>query len=206
MNIFKSTLVYNNLHSRFSFPKRKVYLTFDDGHKYADEILEKLEKYNQKATFFLCGSYMSETPSVYKKIFNSGHEIGNHSYNHPNMIILSSSEIVEELSRTQQLIREITENNVSMLFRFPYGASNKSLVHFIKQQGYTPINWTIDSKDWTGISALEIYNNVINSKHLKNGAIILMHTSGSHTAEALDLIIPALKEQNYEMLTIPKLL
>lgn len=188
-------------------PRPKIALTFDDGHKYAAQIYAKLRKHHIKATFFICGCYIEENQNIYRKIYKARHEIGNHSYTHPHMTNLSKSDILTELSRTQELISRIANTaNRSKLFRFPYGDHNETLTHYIKEQGYTPIAWTIDSRDWTGISASEICNNILSSNHLADGAIILMHTSGEHTVEALDLIIPALKKQKYKLVRISDLL
>ncbi|MCI9334619.1 MAG: polysaccharide deacetylase family protein [Lachnospiraceae bacterium] len=129
-----------------------------------------------------------------KKIYDAGHEIGNHSYTHPHMAELSEAEILSELYQTQQLLDQITGGNEGLkLFRFPYGSKNGDAVRLVENQGFIPVTWTVDSKDWTGISAEQVYDNVMRSEHLEHGAIILMHTSGEHTLEALDLLIPSNK-------------
>lgn len=188
------------------FLSKKVCLTFDDGHKYPDQILEKLEKYGERATFFLCGEYIEANLDIYRKIFDAGHEIGNHSYNHPDMTQLSETEVRSQLMQTQQLIEKITGNsNTQKLFRFPYGKSDPSVVQIVKESGFIPVSWTIDSRDWTGISAREICRNVQSHRKIRNGAIILMYTSGAHTSEALDLIIPMLRKRKCEMVTVSEL-
>lgn len=207
MSVVKNCYKFFHLLIPWPFLIKKICLTFDDGHKYADQILEKLDKYEQKATFFLCGEYIEANMDVFRKIYDAGHEFGNHSYKHPYLTELSRDEIKSEITQTQKLIEKITMNdNKAKLFRFPYGANNQEIIQIVKELGFTPVFWTIDSRDWTGISAIEIFNNVINSKHLKSGAIILMHTSGAHTSEALDLIIPALKKKKYKMITISEML
>ncbi len=196
---------WNRLKDSFGVRKR-IALTFDDGHKYADQILEKLEQYGVKSTFFLCGTYIRKNCDIYKKIYNAGHEIGNHSYAHPHMEELSEAEILTELNQTQQLLDQITGGNEGLkLFRFPYGSKNGDVVRLVESQGFIPVTWTVDSRDWTEISAEEICDNVIRSEHLEHGAIILMHTSGEHTLEALDLLIPQLRERGYEMEKISEL-
>ena len=196
---------WNRLKDSFGVRKR-IALTFDDGHKYADQILEKLEQYGVKSTFFLCGTYIRKNCDIYKKIYNAGYEIGNHSYAHPHMEELSEAEILTELNQTQQLLDQITGGNEGLkLFRFPYGSKNGDVVRLVESQGFIPVTWTVDSRDWTEISAEEICDNVIRSEHLEHGAIILMHTSGEHTLEALDLLIPQLRERGYEMEKISEL-
>lgn len=206
-NLKKSKLyqIFLTLLNRISIYNPKISLTFDDGYKYTEQILEKLADYNQKATFFLCGDCIEKHMTITQKIYSSEHEIGNHSYHHPDMTKLSCNEIVSELTMTQQLIDTITENHNFKLFRFPYGASNESSIQLVEKAGFTPVSWTIDSKDWTGISATEIYNNIVNSWRLCNGAIILMHTTGEHTAEALDLLIPELIRKHYTLMTVSDL-
>lgn len=186
--------------------RKKIALTFDDGHKYADQILEKLEQHGVKSTFFLCGTCIEKSRDIYKKIFDAGHELGNHSYNHPHMVELSEGEILSELNRTEQLLSQVTDGKESLkLFRFPYGSNNEGAIRLVESQGFIPVTWTVDSKDWTGISDEEICNNVLKSEHLEHGAIILMHTSGAHTVEALDLLIPELRKKGYEMMKISEL-
>ena len=75
----------------------------------------------------------------------------------------------------------------------------------MENQGFIPVTWTVDSKDWTGISAEQVYDNVMRSEHLEHGAIILMQTSGEHTLEDLDLLIPQLRKKGYEMEEISEL-
>lgn len=186
--------------------RKKLALTFDDGHKYPDQVFQKLEQYNIKATFFLCGNCIEKNLEIYRKIYKAGHEIGNHSYNHPHMAELSKEEVLSELKQTQQLMRKITdEGEEPGLFRFPYGSKNETVLRFVEKQGFIPVSWTVDSKDWTGISAEEICNNIMKSEHLGHGAIILMHTSGAHTVEALDLLIPQLRKRGYEIVKISEL-
>jgi len=152
------------------------------------------------------GLVLKRTGIFTKKIYDAGHEIGNHSYTHPHMAELSEAEILSELYQTQQLLDQITGGNEGLkLFRFPYGSKNGDAVRLVENQGFIPVTWTVDSKDWTGISAEQVYDNVMRSEHLEHGAIILMHTSGEHTLEALDLLIPQLRKKGYEMEEISEL-
>lgn len=184
--------------------EKKIALTFDDGYKNSVEILDKLKKYEIKATFFVCGDWIKDNAEEFKRIFQEGHEIGNHTYNHLQMDELSDSEVNDEIDSVEELSRKIIgEQNI--LFRFPYGKSNKHLVRLIEKKGFSGIGWSIDTRDWTGITAEEIFTNVVESKELKDGAIILLHTTSMHTAEALDLIIPYLMETGFEMVKISDL-
>lgn len=186
--------------------KRKIVaLTFDDGYGYASQILHKLSRHQVKATFFLCGDWLEKNPEDCRKISEGGHEIGNHSYSHTNMLNLSDTEICREIDRTERKLEEITGKE-SRLFRFPYGKSSRRLTQLVERNGLLPVRWSVDSNDWRDISAEKICSNIINNKGLDNGAIILFHTNHQHTAEALDLVIPALKRMGYQMTTVSELI
>ncbi len=189
--------------------KKMVALTFDVswGNEYTELILRKLKQNEIKATFFISGIWLEKYREDFQKIFEDGHEIGNHSYHHPHMINLSEEEILREIFQTEQVIREVTGQEEGILFRFPYGERNKGILKLIRKRGFLSVNWSIDSKDWKGISAEEIYQKIMKENiNLRNGAVILMHNSGEHTAEALDLIIPALREKDYEIVLVSDLL
>lgn len=184
--------------------RKQVALTFDDGHKYAMEILEGLQKHHVKATFFLCGWCMERDPEICRSIYKGKHEIGNHSYSHAYMDKLSDPEVLEEIGKVQQISEKLTGRE-SKWFRFPYGKKDEHLCQLVHQKGLRSVGWSIDSRDWEGISAEQIFNNVMEQREIRSGDIILMHTSGAHTAEALDLIIPALKRQGCQMVRISDL-
>ncbi len=184
--------------------KRMIALTFDDGYQYTMEILEKLEAYRIKATFFLVGDWVEQDSGLCRKLSEAGHEIGNHSYNHFDLTKLSGSDSFEEISRMQQLIKRTAGKECS-LFRFPYGKFNKNLIKLVKEQGLKSIEWSVDSHDWTGIDAKTICKNVLGSKKLKMGAIVLLHTTHYETVEALDQLIPALKAKGFQLVRVSDL-
>lgn len=208
MHITKRCKTFLTSGKKSIFYRPRIALTFDDGHFYADQVYEKLKQHKVKATFFLCGCYFEKYSDIYKNIAKAGHEIANHSYHHPSFPTLSEAEIIEELSQTQQLIDELPRKarHRARLFRFPYSKKDTASLQMIKKQGYTPVSYTIDTQDWTKITAEEISHNVLGSASLSDGAIVLMHTSGAHTVEALDLIIPALKKQKYKFVLASSLL
>lgn len=185
--------------------KKILALTFDDGYQYTGEILEKLEKHRIKATFFLVGDWVEQDPELCRKLSEAGHEIGNHSYSHFDLTKLSGSDIPREINRTQQLIKRTVGKECS-LFRFPYGAFNKNLINLVKEQGLKSIEWSVDSHDWTGIDAKTICKNVLGSKKLKRGAIVLLHTTHYETVEALDQLIPALKAKEFQLVRVSDLI
>ena len=121
------------------------------------------------------------------------------------MLELSEKEVIQEIMKAEELSKNVIETGCR-LFRFQYGESNEKLTQKKKKKGVVSIKWTIDSMDWKGIRPEEIFDNVVRNDDLGNGAIILMHNSGEHTAEALDLIIPALSQRGYELVEISDLL
>ncbi len=187
-----------------------IALTFDDGPhpKYTAEILDILDEFNAKATFFVVGKNAENYPDLIKREYNSGHEIGNHTYNHPDMKKISVDKAVEEIIKTQNAIYEIIGVK-PVLFRAPGGIFTDELVVEVEELECKPIlwSWRQDTKDWCNVSAGNIVNNVLNN--LQNGDIILFHdfnTKGSPTPKALKNIIPKLKEMGYEFVTVSELL
>ena len=121
------------------------------------------------------------------------------------MLELSEKEVIQEIMKAEELSKNVIETGCR-LFRIPYGESNEKLTQLLQEKVVVSIKWTIDSMDWKGIRPEEIFDNVVRNDDLGNGAIILMHNSGEHTAEALDLIIPALSQRGYELVEISDLL
>ena len=133
------------------------------------------------------------------KIAERGHEIGNHTYNHPDMNKISVDKAVEEIIKTQNAIFDITGEKPA-LFRAPGGIFTDELVVEVEELDCKPIlwSWRQDTKDWCNVSVGNIVNNVLNN--IQNGDIILFHdfnTKGSPTPKALKSIIPKLKEMGY---------
>ena len=188
--------------------EKVIALTIDDGSdggSYA-KILDVLAKHNVKATFFLTGSAAEKRPSIIRQTVNQGHEIGNHSYNHPDFTKVSTTEMKSQLSRTETIVKNITGKSTKPYFRAPYGATNQNVLNTVGNAGYTyTFHWTIDTLDWTGNSATTIYNRVMNG--LQPGAIVLMHTgAATNTVAALERLIPAIKNKGYKFVTISQLM
>lgn len=186
-----------------------VALTFDDGSDGAnfDKIVSTLAKHNIKATFFLTGSGTENHPQAVKNMAAAGHDIGNHSYNHPDFTKVSVAEMQSQLSRTETIVKNLTGRSTKPYFRAPYGATNSTVLTTVGNAGYAyTLHWSIDTLDWTGNSAATIHSRVVNN--ISPGAIVLMHTGAGApgTTAALDTIIPALKNQGYRFVTITQLL
>jgi polysaccharide deacetylase family sporulation protein PdaB len=192
----------------FGYPNRKVpvysveteektvAISFDAawGADKTAEIINILNEYNVKATFFLVGFWTDKYADMVKLIDDNGMEIGTHSNTHPDMTTLSAETMKSELESSISLITNITGKEVK-LFRAPYGAYNNTLIDTASSLGLTTIQWDVDTLDWKGISGEEICTRVL--KYVKNGSIILCHNNSDHILEALPLILDRLQKQGY---------
>jgi peptidoglycan/xylan/chitin deacetylase (PgdA/CDA1 family) len=189
---------------------KRVALTFDDGPDayFTPQVLDILKEYDVKATFFILGIEGNKNRDVLKRIDEEGHVVASHSWNHSNFTKISKKKAIDELQRTNQLIEEVT-GKPNSLFRLPYGAYNRKVLEIIAEQGFHNIHWSIDPRDWSGISSKKILNHI--KENLEPGAIILLHSSRSsdsipNTIKALPQIIEYLHGQGYELVTVPELL
>ena len=166
-------------------------------------MLDTLSQYKVKVTFFMLGEWAQKYPQQAKEIALSGQEIGSHAFRHRDMDQLSRKEILEEISSSQQVIEQ-TCGQRPILFRPPSGAYNDLVIRTIHEAGCIPIQWSIDTLDWKGLSAEEITQRVISK--LKPGEIILLHAGGTYSAQALPMILTELKKAGYQVLPVGKLL
>jgi polysaccharide deacetylase family sporulation protein PdaB len=184
--------------------EKKVALTFDAawGADKTEQIMDELEKYGYKGTFFLVGFWIDKYPEMVKEIHERGHLIGNHSTNHLHMSKLSEAEIKEEISVTSSKIAAITDYT-PQYFRAPYGEYNNRLINYTIENGIQTIQWDVDTLDWKGLSAGQIAERVLNNA--KNGSIILCHNNSDHIVEALPLILLGLKNKGYTVVRLDEL-
>ena len=180
--------------------KPMVALTFDDGPgPYTERLLGYLKEYQAKATFFLVSSSAGRYPQAIKKAFRMGCEIGNHSYSHPSLTGLSVQGIRQEIESTGQLIYKITGEYPTLL-RPPYGAYNRNVCYSVD---LPVILWSVDTRDWATRDAQATVSHI--KTHVKDGDIILMHDIHPQTVDAVRQILPWLKEQGYQMVTVSEL-
>ncbi|WP_214785548.1 LysM peptidoglycan-binding domain-containing protein [Exiguobacterium sp. s183] len=186
-----------------------VALTFDDGADGANtnKILDILAKNNVKATFFLTGSGANNHPQYIKNIAAKGHQLGNHSYTHPDFTKLTATQMKSELDRTEALIKSLTGKTTKPIFRAPFGAVNSTVLSGVGAAGYGyTIQWNIDTIDWKGLTASQINTKV--QTNIKPGSIVLMHTGAGApgTPLALPTMISQLKAKGYQFVTVSQLL
>ncbi len=186
----------------------RIALTFDDGPhpKKTDEILDLLERYGIRATFFIIGQNAIYYPEPLKRTVSLGHEIGNHTFCHKNVSHMSEMMVEKELRDTEKVIFELTETPVR-LFRPPEGNCSNNILTAAKNEEYSVILWTVDTRDWELASTESIVKTV--EKSVKNGSILLFHDytlPNAHTLEALEILIPRLMKKGYEFVTVSELL
>ena len=190
-------------------------LTFDDGPdpKYTPLVLDILKSRGVPATFFVIGVNAESNPELIRREYREGHEIGNHTYSHPNVALISAERSQLELSTTQRILENLLGVS-STLFRPPYNADSEpqtpeEIVPIRRAQdlGYTTVAETIDPRDWTaGVSAETIVNEIAGDIH--NGNVILLHDAGGKrdaTLAALPQIIDRFQAEGYRFATISEL-
>lgn len=187
---------------------KKIALTFDDGPhpRYTSQILDLLDQYNIKATFFIVGVNATHYSDVLAEINNRGHEIGNHTYSHPHISRVNQTTLKREIEECEETIYQLTDCKTK-LFRPPEGMIDSALLNALRNLDYRIILWDIDTRDWAHTSPNDIAEQVINK--VSSGDIILMHDyigKNSPTCEAMKIFIPVLKEQGYQFVVVSELI
>ncbi len=179
---------------------KMIALTFDDGpSKYTEEILNILKKNECNATFFVLGNKVSIYSDLLIESINNGNEIGNHSYNHKWMIKLNEKDLENQISKTQDIIKEYT-GYTPKLIRPTYGSLNDRIK---KISSLDIVLWNVDTLDWKYKNPNKIVENA--TKKLKDGNIILMHDTHKQTLEALPKILEIIQKNGYTCVTISEL-
>jgi peptidoglycan/xylan/chitin deacetylase (PgdA/CDA1 family) len=191
--------------------RRAVALTFDDGPSPATpRLLDILEKYNAKATFFQCGANIRRLPEVAQAVVRAGHEIGNHTDTHPLLSLRSADSILGEMSRAQDAIRETT-GITATLFRAPYGVRWFGMRQAQFQLGLMGVMWTAIGLDWK-LDGPAVSRRLLRT--VKNGSILCLHDGReistepdiTSTIEAIRAMIPVLLDQGFRLETVSQLL
>ena len=191
---------------------KQIALTFDSGWEYENsgQLLDILDKYNVKATFFTRGLWAKDHPEIAADIVNRGHDLENHSLTHGHMTEMSDEEVENEIVKTTNIIKDITGFNAD-LFRPPYGEYDERILRILNEAGYPyTILWTVDSHDWAkelnGVIITEEYVIRRVLENASDGGIILMHIGGYETVNALPDIIDGLKAESYYFVKVKEIL
>ncbi|GBC92319.1 Poly-beta-1,6-N-acetyl-D-glucosamine synthase [bacterium HR15] len=213
---------------RWGYHPKVVALTFDDGPdpRYTPQILDILKAQGVKATFFIIGLNGEHYPALVHRLWEEGHEIGNHTFTHPNMELISEWRAELELNATQRLVQSLLGRS-AWLFRPPYDADAEPTtaaqvrpIVVATKMGYLTIGELIDPADWQTEVSLpngqvhhrtgwEIAQDTLRQLREHKGNVILLHDGGgdrSATVEALRLLIPELKRRGYRFVTIAELM
>lgn len=168
------------------------------GNEYLQDMLAILNRQHVKATFFLEGRWTKNNPELAKMIAEEGHEIGNHSYTHPNMQTLSTQASREEMRKTNEVIEAVTGKNV-VWFAPPSGSFRDETVTLAAEQGMGTVMWSVDTIDWQKPSPEVLKQRVLSKIH--PGAFILMHPTES-TAKSLETLITNIKSKDLHVVTV----
>ena len=180
-----------------------IALTFDDGPgPYTAQLLDILDQHGAKATFFLIGSKVSAQADVLRRMHSRGHQLGNHSWSHPELPKLPVGQIAGEIDRTNDAIKQATGVKPTIL-RPPYGAVNSAVLEQLRLRGMSSILWSVDTRDWADRNSEIVCSRAVAGAH--PGAIILMHDIHQTSVNAVPCILSALKQQGYSFVTIQRL-
>jgi peptidoglycan/xylan/chitin deacetylase (PgdA/CDA1 family) len=181
-------------------------MTFDDGPhpKLTPKLLDLLKERNIKATFFVIGKCVAEFPDIAKRIVDEGHEIANHSWNHPQLTKLSPTAFAAEITQTNEAIEKATGIR-PVVMRPPYGAINPTLTKRLNEEyGLSVILWSVDPLDWKIRNSDHVSSHII--KNAAPGAIILAHDIHASTIDAMPAALDALQSKGYTFATVSELI
>ena len=183
-----------------------IAMTFDDGPSAENtpRLLEMLKQRNIKATFFLIGQNVASNPDLVRRILAEGHEIGNHSWTHPQLSKLSDQKVTVEITKTQDAIKEASGFTPTLL-RPPYGAITPRQREWIEDQfGLSIILWSIDPFDWKRPGASVITQRILSQA--RPGAIILSHDIHKQTVDAMPATLDGLMRKGFKFVTVSQLI
>lgn len=181
--------------------KKLIAFTFDDGPNTSttSRLLDGIKEYNAKVTFFVLGSRVNSHQEVLKRAYEEGNQIGSHTYNHLNLLLLSDSKIIEEISKTDEAIKNIIGTSPELL-RPPYGNVNDNIKQLSSKY---IINWNVDTEDWKLKDRNLIKENIL--KNVRDGAIILLHDIYTESVEGALLAMEELEKEGYAFVTISEM-
>ena len=182
-----------------------VALTFDDGPTpYTDRLLSILSANKAKATFFEIGNKVAANPAGAKRVVEAGMELGNHTWEHPNMTTLPPEDVPGQLSRANDAIAAAT-GVTPKLWRPPGGLTNAAVNEQAGKAGLAGILWDVIPYDWINDSNTSASRLLLMSQ-VKPGSVVLLHDSYSSTVDVVEQFIPVLKANNYHFVTVTQLL
>lgn len=204
---FEELAKYNAYYAE-NTKEKVLYLTFDCGFENGNTpaILEALKKHNAKATFFVVGNYLSTSPDLVKRMLEEGHNVGNHSYHHPDMSQMGKDEFAKELGELEQLYEQTTGKPMVKYYRPPQGKYSENNLKIAKELGYKTFFWSLAYVDWKQDSQPtheEAFDKLL--KRVHPGAIVLLHNTSKTNGEILDELLTKWEGMGYTFKSLDEL-
>ncbi len=207
----------NNVFGRVFFEshtsKKVVALTFDDGpySPYTEQVLDILKEYNVPATFFVIGQNAEKYPELIQRIVSEGHQLGNHTYHHVDLLKTNNKTVIEEIDRTNKVLTAITGTTPHVV-RPPHGFRDPAVMAIMAERGLAVVEWSVMARDWTNPGVEVIVDRIVDK--VRNGSIILLHdgdgiegkASRLQSVEATRRIIQTLTAEGYQFVTVDEIL
>jgi peptidoglycan/xylan/chitin deacetylase (PgdA/CDA1 family) len=204
---------YGSTFTGLSRPSKWLALTYDDGPNdpWTLRLLDVLNKYDVRATFFLIGRYAQQRPDIVRRLAQAGHVIGNHTFTHPLLIFRSGTQVKQELESCEKALSGAVGDH-SNLFRPPFGGRRPVVLCAARRLGLQPVMWDVTGYDWNAPSAEYIEARV--TRRVRGGNVILLHDGGhlrmgadrSRTVTATDRLIARYQSEGYRFVTIPQMM
>lgn len=182
-----------------------VALTFDDGphSTLTPKLLDILSREKVDATFYVIGRLVQQYPLIVQRMTEEGHEIGNHTWTHPDLRKISDKKIIDEMAKTSKVIKQVT-GHLPYSMRAPYGGINDRVFRQIPKEDRPVVMWTVDPRDWKKPGVQTVVSRVVEG--CKPGAIILLHDIHQETIEAVPQIIQRLRAKGYKFVKVSQIL
>jgi peptidoglycan/xylan/chitin deacetylase (PgdA/CDA1 family) len=185
-----------------------VALTFDagtEGGGAAPQVIDILRERALRVTFFLSGHWVDHNPDLAQQIVADGHEIANHSYDHPDLTHLSDDAIVWELDYTDQVVSDVMGSHTRPYFRPPFGARNQRVLDVAAASGFRSIYWSLDSGDWLPrATAGGVAGKIL--RYAEPGDIVVEHVGSDATAGALPVVLDEFDQRGWRVGTVSEVL
>ena len=191
--------------SRGDKTRMQVVFTFDGGSEdfSSEKILDVLARHKVKSSFFLTGKFIEKYPDVVRRMYREGHEIYNHTYDHPKLTLVSDEEIVKQFGDTERALYKIIGRTSKPYFRAPYGDQDERVRRVAHGAGYQSVFWGTDALDWQesmGRTEHEVKSLILST--LTPGNIYLMHLGDNITGNILDEMITTIREKGYNIVSL----
>ena len=214
---YPTAQIYGSTICRNPGAGRKICLTYDDGPnpKYTPTLMEILARFEAKATFFSIGMWAEREPGLLRELHAAGHAIGNHTYTHPTMPLLTGDKVKEELRRCRGAVEaagiEFSTAKGGMLMRPPYGRRRPGTLRAMREEGYEPVTWSVTCYDWRRTATKRSIAR--HAAHAGEGDIILMHDGNnleptadrSRSVAATEQTLEKYAAEGYEFVTVPEM-